>query len=122
MIGLSVVLPLLLQVAPASAPPDPGLEATRGYSECLGSNAALSSLSHSADYAIDEAFKTCLPRRQVAVAAIAEHFKTMGMDATRASAEAEDFLHNSDQVMAAKMRTDIAAHQKTGQVPNNAEN
>jgi len=120
--ALTAILPLLLQAVPASAPPDPGLEAARSYSECLGSNAALSSLSHSADYAIDGAFKTCLARRQVAAAAIAEHLKTMGMDATRAGAEAEDFLHNSDQTMAAKMRADIAAHQKTGQVPNNAEN
>jgi hypothetical protein len=117
-IALAVILPLVLQAADVSAPPVPGLEAARSYAECLGRTAALNGLWHSVDYAVEGAFKTCLPRRQVAAAAIAEHFKNMGMNATRANAEAEDLLHHSDQVMAVKIRADIAAYEKAGKVPN----
>ena len=117
----------LLLLATATPPPNAaqaaGLEAANDYGRCVGMAATLNSATMPAiDDAIASAFDHCATKRQLALAAMIAGIETFGLSAGRARQEAEQALHEDEQLMADRLRADIATFRRTGRPPSDASN
>ncbi|HMG47012.1 MAG TPA: hypothetical protein VK614_06095 [Allosphingosinicella sp.] len=117
----------LLLLAAASSPPnsarDAALESAHDYASCVGLTAVLSSATtRTIDEAVTAAFDQCSAKRDAALTAFTASFEALGSTAVRAAQEADQTLRENDQVMADRLRADIATFRRTGHPPTNAPN
>jgi hypothetical protein len=119
----TLLLLLAAATSPLNAAQAAGLEAAHDYGSCVGMNAVLNSaIMRAIDEAIASAVDRCSAKRQAALIAVTASLESFGLSAVRAAQEAEQTIHETEQLMADKLRVDIAHFRRTGRPPTDASN
>jgi hypothetical protein len=119
----AILLLLAAAITPPNSAQDAGIAAARDYSSCVGMAAVLNSATMPIiDEAVSAAFDRCAAKRETTRTALTAGLETFGLTAVRAAQEADQMIRENDQMLADRLKADIATFRRTGHPPANAPN